>query len=45
MTCAYMPRGARFNGKRNVLSETYFNTLKIGDVLDDERELPLIHAI
>lgn len=44
MTCAYMPRGARFNGKRNVLSETYFSSLKIGDVLDDERELPLIHA-
>ena len=42
MTCAYMPDGARFNGKRNVLSEAYFNSLNLGDVLDNEDEVPLL---
>ncbi len=42
MTCAYMPDGCVFNGQRNVLREDYFNALKIGDVLDDPRQVPLI---
>lgn len=42
MTCAYMPDGATFNGQKNVLPEDYFNTLKIGDVLNDERQNPLV---
>ncbi|MBS1709424.1 MAG: phytanoyl-CoA dioxygenase family protein [Armatimonadetes bacterium] len=42
MTCAYMPDGATFNGRRNVLSEPYHNSLKIGDVIDKEDEVPLI---
>lgn len=42
MTCGYMPQGARFNGKRNVLSESYFQSLEIGDVLDNVSELPLL---
>jgi len=42
MTCAYMPDGCTFNGQRNVLREDYFNTLQIGDVLDDPRQAPLI---
>jgi phytanoyl-CoA hydroxylase len=42
MTCAYMPDGSTFNGKRNILPEEYFASLKIGDVLDDERQNPLI---
>ncbi|MCS7062281.1 MAG: phytanoyl-CoA dioxygenase family protein [Anaerolineae bacterium] len=42
MTCAYMPDGCTFNGQRNVLPEGYFNSLKIGDVLDDPRQVPLI---
>jgi ectoine hydroxylase-related dioxygenase (phytanoyl-CoA dioxygenase family) len=45
MTCAYMPDGATFNGQRNVLPEEYFQTLKIGDMLDDPVINPLIwHA-
>ena len=42
MTCAYMPDGARFNGKRNVLSEAYFNSLIPGDVINDPIEVPTI---
>ena len=36
MTCAYMPDGSTFNGQQNVLPDDYFNSLKIGDLLDDE---------
>jgi len=43
MTCAYMPDGSTFNGVRNVLSESYHNSLKTGDVIDDDREVPLIY--
>lgn len=43
MTCAYMPHGVRFNGKKNILSDEYIKSLKIGDVLDNESELPLIY--
>ena len=42
MTCAFMPDGCTFNGKQNVLPEDYFNTLEIGDVLDDEKQNTLI---
>ena len=42
MTCAYMPDGATFNGRRNVLSEPYHNSLKVGDVIDKEDEVPLV---
>jgi ectoine hydroxylase-related dioxygenase (phytanoyl-CoA dioxygenase family) len=42
MTCAYMPDGSIFNGQRNVLREDYFQSLKIGDTLDDPRQVPLI---
>jgi ectoine hydroxylase-related dioxygenase (phytanoyl-CoA dioxygenase family) len=41
MTCAFMPDGSVFNGKRNILPEDYFNSLKIGDPLDDDRQNPL----
>ncbi|WP_299797551.1 phytanoyl-CoA dioxygenase family protein [uncultured Maribacter sp.] len=43
MTCAYMPDGAVFNGKQNVLSDDYFKSLKIGDLLDNEEQNPLIY--
>jgi ectoine hydroxylase-related dioxygenase (phytanoyl-CoA dioxygenase family) len=42
MTCAYMPDGSTFNGQRNILPEDYFNSLKIGDVLNNDRQNPLI---
>jgi len=43
MTCAYMPDGSTFNGRRNVLSEAYHNSLAVGDVIDREEEVPLIY--
>ncbi len=36
MTCAYMPDGSTFNGQKNILQDDYFNSLKIGDVLNTE---------
>jgi ectoine hydroxylase-related dioxygenase (phytanoyl-CoA dioxygenase family) len=42
MTCAYMPDGSTFNGQKNVLRDDYFQSLKVGDVLDDPRQVPLI---
>lgn len=43
MTCAYMPEGSVFNGQQNVLSDTYFQSLKIGDPLIDNDQNPLIY--
>lgn len=43
MTCAYMPEGAVFNGKKNILSEEQVSRLKIGDLLNDEKQNPLIY--
>jgi phytanoyl-CoA hydroxylase len=37
MTCAYMPDGSTFNGIQNVLPDDYFKSLKVGDVLNDNR--------
>lgn len=42
MTCAYMPEGARFNGQQNILSDEYVAKLKIGDLLNDENQNPLL---
>jgi phytanoyl-CoA hydroxylase len=42
MTCGFMPDGSTFNGTRNILPEEYFKTLKPGDVLNDEKQNPLI---
>lgn len=43
MTCAYMPDGSTFNGVRNVLPEEYHNSLKVGDLIDDNEWVPLIY--
>lgn len=43
MTCAYMPDGSTFNGKQNVLSDEQFAKLKIGDLMNDEDQNPLIY--
>jgi hypothetical protein len=37
MTCAYMPDGSTFNGKKNILPDDYFNSLTIGDVLNNNQ--------
>ena len=36
MTCAFMPDGATFNGIKNVLPDEYYNSLKVGDPLNDD---------
>lgn len=45
MTCAYMPDGATFNGIQNILSDEQFSRLKIGDLLNDELQNPLIYSV
>ncbi len=42
MTCAYMPDGSTFNGKKNILPEAYLETLRVGDLLNDNTINPLI---
>lgn len=43
MTCAYMPDGNRYNGEPNILPDSYRNSLKIGDLLDNDAQNPLIY--
>jgi len=43
MTCAYMPDGNVYNGIPNVLPKSYLDLLKIGDVLNNEAQNPLIY--
>ncbi len=40
MTCAYMPEGSTFNGKPNILPPAYLESLRVGDVLDQDEYLP-----
>ena len=44
MTCAYMPEGATFNGIKNILSDEQVGKLKIGDLLNDNNQNPLIYS-
>jgi len=44
MTCGYMPDGCTFNGKRNILPEDYFKSLKPGDVLNNDEQNPLLYS-
>ena len=39
---AYMPDGSTFNGIKNILPDEYFNSLKVGDVLNNDVQNPLI---
>ena len=45
MICGYMPDGSTFNGKQNVLTEEYFNSLEVGDVLDRDEQNPLVYHV
>jgi ectoine hydroxylase-related dioxygenase (phytanoyl-CoA dioxygenase family) len=45
MTCGYMPDGSTFNGLQNVLPDSYFNSLEVGDVLDNDDQNPLIYHV
>jgi ectoine hydroxylase-related dioxygenase (phytanoyl-CoA dioxygenase family) len=42
MTCGFMPDGCTFNGKKNILPEDYFESLEIGDVLNNDKQNTLI---
>jgi phytanoyl-CoA hydroxylase len=42
MTAAFMPIGSTFNGKQDILPTKYFETLKIGDVLDNDDWNPVV---
>ena len=44
MTCAYMPDGNTFNGTQNILSDDQIINLKVGDLLNDEKQNPLIYC-
>ncbi len=44
MTCAYMPDGAVFNGIKNILTDEQVSNLKIGDLLNDPAQNPLIYS-
>jgi len=43
MSCAYMPDGSTFNGRQNILSDEQVARLKVGDVLDNDIQNPLIY--
>ena len=42
MTCAFMPDGAAFNGQPNILSDEYVASLRVGDLLQDDDQNPLV---
>lgn len=42
MTCGYMPEGSVFNGTKNILPPRLFDSLKIGDVLQDDEQNPMV---
>jgi ectoine hydroxylase-related dioxygenase (phytanoyl-CoA dioxygenase family) len=44
MTCAYMPDGNTFNGIPNILSPEQLASLKVGDLLNQEEQNPLIYS-
>jgi len=39
-----MPEGATFNGIKNILSDEQVDKLKIGDLLNDNNQNPLIYS-
>lgn len=44
MTCAYMPDGSTYNGTQNILSDEQVANLKVGDLLNDDAQNPLIYS-
>ena len=42
MTCAFMPEKSTFNGQQNILSNAQFAKLRIGDLLNDDQQNPLL---
>ena len=44
MTCTYMPDGSRLNGKQNTVAKEQIARLKVGDLLNDDRQNPLLYS-
>lgn len=44
MTIQMMPGGCRFNGKRNVLTDTEYAALRVGDEIDDDVRSPVMYS-
>lgn len=44
MTCAYMPDGNTYNGSQNILTDEQCAKLKVGDLLNDDLQTPLIYS-
>ena len=44
MTVAYMPDGATYNGKQDILTVEQVAGLSVGDKLDDEGQNPLVYS-
>jgi phytanoyl-CoA hydroxylase len=44
MTCGYMPEGSTFNGQKNILPKAYFDSLKVGDVLENDDQNPIVYS-
>jgi ectoine hydroxylase-related dioxygenase (phytanoyl-CoA dioxygenase family) len=42
MTCAYFPHGATFNGQKNIIRDDQVAKLKVGDVLSDDEQNPVV---
>lgn len=42
MTCAYMPDGNVYNGQANILPESYLKAIRVGDLLNNDDQNPLI---
>lgn len=43
MTAAFMPDGSTFNGKPSIYRPEQLERLRVGDVLDDPSQTPLVH--
>ena len=43
MTCAFMPDGCTFNGRQNILTKEQVERLKIGDLMVDDAQTPLVY--
>lgn len=42
VTFHFMPDGATYNGRKDLFSDDYVSRLRVGDVLDDEAQTPLV---
>ena len=44
MTAAFMPEGSRFNGRKDILPQDYYSSLKEGDLLENDQQNPLLYS-